>query len=79
MSVFGKVVNVNLRQQQFMDELKNNKIAIEKITRDNKESAVFWKLSQLEAFPEAIGLNIQTSSLKDLIVEELSRREADTN
>ena len=78
MSVFGKV-NIDLRQQQFMDELKNNRIAIENIKRDNKESAVMWKLSQLEAFPEAIDLNIQTSSLKDLIVEESSRRETDTN
>jgi hypothetical protein len=78
MSVFGKV-NIDLRQQQFMDELKNNRIAIENIIRDNKESAGMWKLSQLEAFPEAIDLNIQTSSLKDLIVEESSRREADTN
>jgi hypothetical protein len=77
MSVFGKV-NVDLRQQQFMDELKNNQIAIQNINRDNKESAVMWKLSQLEAFPEAIDLNIQTSSLNDLIVEESSRREADT-
>jgi len=34
-----------------MDELKNNRIAIENIKRDNKESAVMWKLSQLEAFP----------------------------
>ena len=78
MSVFGKV-HIDLRQQQFMDELKNNRIAIENIKRDNKESAVMWKLSQLEAFPEAIDLNIQTSSLKDLIVEESSRRETDTN
>ena len=78
MSLFGKV-NVDLRQQQFMDELKNKQIVVQNINRDNKESAVMWKLSQLEAFPEAIDLNIQTSSLKDLIVEESSRRETDTN
>ena len=62
-----------------MDKLKNNQIAIQNINRDNKESAVMWKLSQLEAFSEAIDLNIQAISLKDLIVEESSRREADTN
>ena len=62
-----------------MDELKNNQIAIENIKRDNRESAVFWKLSQLESFPEAIDLNPQGDSLKDLIVEDTSRRENDTN
>ena len=72
-------VEIDLRHQQFMDELKNNQIAIDNIKRDNRESAVFQKLSQLEAFPEAIDLNPQGDSLKDLIVEETSRRENDTN
>ena len=72
-------VEIDLRHQQFLDELKNNQIAIENIKRDNRESAVFWKLSQLESFPEAIDLNPQGDSLKDLIVEETSRRENDTN
>ena len=72
-------VEIDLRHQQFLDELKNNQIAIENRKRDNRESAVFWKLSQLESFPEAIDLNPQGDSLKDLIVEETSRRENDTN
>jgi hypothetical protein len=73
--MYKNLKNVDVRQEQFLDELKNSKIALENIKQDDKQAKIKWKLSQLEIYPESIDLYPSNNSLRNFINEEASRRE----
>ena len=73
--MYKNLKNVDFRQQQFLDEMKNSKIALENIKQDDKQAKIKWKLSQLDNYPESIDLNPSNDSLRNFINEEASRRE----
>ena len=73
--MYKNLKNVDIRQQQFLDEMKNSKIALENIKQDDKQAKIKWKLSQLEIYPESIDLYPSNDSLRNFINEEASRRE----
>jgi hypothetical protein len=54
--MYENLKNVDIRQQQFLDEMKNSKIALENIKQDDKQAKIKWKLSQLDTYPEGIDL-----------------------
>ena len=65
--------NVDIREQQFLDEMKQSKL--ENIKQDDIQGKIKWKLNQLEKYPESIDLNPNNDSLKNFINENSSRRE----
>ena len=65
--MYKNLKNVDFRQQQFLDEMKNSKIALENIKQDDKQAKIKWKLSQLDTYPEGIDLNPSNESLKNFI------------
>jgi len=73
--MYKNLKNVDFRQQQFLDEMKNSKIALENIKQDDKQAKIKWKLSQLDTYPESIDLNPSNDGLRNFINEEASRRE----
>jgi hypothetical protein len=73
--MYKNLKNMDFRQQQFLDEMKNSKIALENIKQDDKQAKIKWKLSQLEIYPESIDLYPSNDSLRNFINEESSRRE----
>ena len=73
--MYKNLKNVDFRQQQFLDEMKNSKIALENIKQDDKQAKIKWKLSQLDTYPESIDLNSSNDSLRNFIHEEASRRD----
>ena len=73
--MYKNLKNVDVRHHQFLDEMKNLKIALQNIKQDDKQAKIKWKLSQLEIYPESIDLNPNNDSLKNFINEESSRRE----
>ena len=73
--MYKNLKNVDIRQQQFLDEMKNSKIALENIKQDDKQAKIKWKLSQLETYLESIDLYPNNDSLRNFINEEASRRE----
>jgi hypothetical protein len=73
--MYKNLKNVDFRQQQFLDEMKNSKIALENIKQDDKQAKIKWKLSQLEIYPENIDLNPSNDVLRNFINEESSIRE----
>ena len=73
--MYKNLKNVDIRQQQFLDEMKNSKKTSENIKQDDKQAKIKWKLSQLEIYPESIDLSPNNDSLRNFINEEASRRE----
>ena len=73
--MYKKLQNVDIRQQQFFDEMKQSKIALENIKQNDIQGKIKWKLNQLELYPENIDLNPNNDSLKNFINQEISIRE----
>ena len=73
--MYKKLKNIDTREQQFLDEMKQSKIALENIKQDDIQGKIKRKLNQLEKYPESIDLNPNNDSLKNFINENSSRRE----
>ena len=58
--MYKKLKNIDTREQQFLDEMKQSKIALENIKQNDIQGKIKWKLNQLEKYPESIDLNTTT-------------------
>ena len=64
--MYKKLKNVDVREQQFLDEMKQSKIALENIKQNDIQGKIKWKLNQLEKYPEILILILIMIVLKTL-------------